>query len=398
MKVFIVGANFGNKGAQSMLFTTIGEIRRRCPEAEFIFAHSQNFPVLNDNFTFKEVFYNCKLIDVKADGSINFRYNNRTRFEETVAAIKNSDLVIDISGFALGNKWGAKSSFNYLNHIKLARSFNVPMILFPQSFGGFEFGDAQTFLDDEISSAMTYPAKIFARERDGFIPLRKKYGLQNVTLHPDLVLSGQNVNPAEIFKIPPKISVSKVLPESCVGIVPNLRSFDLADPWQTLRIFYETINFLLRQKKYVYLFRHSAEDILPCQWLKSLFANEKRVVLWENDFSCFEYDAVCRQFDFLIVGRFHGIVHAYKNNVPCILFGWAVKYRELAQLMYQSQYIFDITAPNVDIREIFSAIRDMADNVKLNKKILRERLAQVQRRSSCFDEAVKILNAGRLSQ
>ncbi|PUU98125.1 hypothetical protein DCD76_18895, partial [Acinetobacter baumannii] len=84
-------------------------------------------------------------------------------------------------------------------------------------------------------------------------------------------------------------------------------------------------------------------------------------------------------------------VHAYKNNVPCILFGWAVKYRELAQLMYQQRYIFDITAPNLDTRNILSAIRDMENNAELNRKILRERLAQVQANSSCFDAAIKIL-------
>ena len=140
------------------------------------------------------------------------------------------------------------------------------------------------------------------------------------------------------------------------------------------------------------MFRHSHEDIEPCAWLKSLFAEDGRVVLWENDFSCFEYDAVCRQFDFLIVGRFHGAVHAYRNNVPCLLMGWAVKYKELAQLMYQSQYVFDLAAPTLDVRKIFSAIRDMDDNLALNKKILRERLAQIQTGGSCFSAVTKILD------
>lgn len=107
-----------------------------------------------------------------------------------------------------------------------------------------------------------------------------------------------------------------------------------------------------------------------------MFAEDRRVVLWENNFSCFEYDAVCRQFDFLIVGRFHGIVHAYRNNIPCLLMGWAVKYKELAQLMYQSQYVFDLAAPPVDVRKIFSAIRDIEDNLEPNKKILRGHVSQ----------------------
>lgn len=391
MKIFVTGANFTNKGAQSMLFTTVSEIRRRYPDAEIFFAHADNFPALNGKFNFTEIYYHKHMFEVSENEIVCRSSVPKSVIEQTFDAIKDSDLIIDISGFSLGRKWGVKTSLGYLNTIKVAQALRVPIILFPQSFGDFEFGEAQKLLDAEIKSVMTYPEKIFARERDGYIPLVEHYGLKNVSLHPDLVLSAPNVELADIYKTAPKISVPKVAEDSCVGVVPNIRSFDKGNPWQTLQVFYETINFLLREKKHVYLFRHSREDIVPCKWLKALFADEGRVTLWENDFSCFEYDKVCRQFEFLIVGRFHGIVHAYKNNVPCILFGWAVKYRELAQLMYQQRYIFDITAPNLDTRNILSAIRDMENNAELNRKILRERLAQVQANSSCFDAAIKIL-------
>ena len=318
--------------------------------------------------------------------------------EETVQTIKTADLVIDISGFALGSKWGAALSLATLNNIKIARLFDVPIILMPQSFGPFDFGEEQKIMDAEIKNALTYPEEIFARESDGFFSLRNKYGLENVSLHPDLVLSSSSVKLSDVYKTVPKISVPKVLPASCVGVVPNMRSFDRGNPWQTLQAYYEIINFLLKEGKLVYLFRHSFEDIIPCSWLKSLFAKDGRVIFWQNDFSCFEYDAVCRQFDFMIVGRFHGIVHAYRNNIPCLLMGWAVKYRELAQLMYQSQYIFDLAAPALDMQAIFAAIRDMENNLALNKKILRERLDKVQADSSCFDAVTEILDKeGRLA-
>ena len=394
MNVIIVGANFGNKGAQSMLFTTVAQVRRKYPDARIFFAHANKSPCLNDAFSFEEIYYNKHNVKVSADEITIVPPQNMswTSLQRTVQTFRAADLIIDVSGFALGSKWGAKSSLAYLNTIKLVRALNVPMILMPQSFGSFEFGDAQNFMDAQIADTLTYPEKIFAREVDGLIPLREKYGLKNVSLHPDIVLSSEAVKPADVYKVPPKISVPKVLPTSCVGVVPNLRSFDRGNPWQTLQVFYEIVNFLLKSGKLVYLFRHSIEDIKPCTWLKSLFADDGRVVLWQNDFTCFEYDEVCRQFDFLIVGRFHGIVHAYRNNVPCLMLGWAVKYRELAQLMYQSQYVFDIAAPNVDMREIFSAIRDLSDNLASNKKILRERLAQIQRGSSCFSAVEDILN------
>ena len=407
MKVIITGANFGNKGAQSMLFTTVAFLRKKYPDAKIFFAHANKTPVLNENFLFDEVYYSNDLLEIPF-GSEDLTPKKSVQGvswyspQKTLDAIKDADLVIDISGFALGSKWGKNSALKFLNKIRGMRALNVPIILLPQSFGPFGFGKDQADIDARLKDAMPYPVKIFAREYDGFLPLRDKYGLENVSLHPDLVLSSPPIKASDIYKVPPKISVPKVLNASCVGVVPNLRSFDRpgVSPWRTLQVYYEIINFLLKEGKIVYLFRHSMEDIKPCRWLKSLFAEDGRVVLWENNFSCFEYDAVCRQFDFLIVGRFHGIVHAYRNNVPCLLMGWAVKYKELAQLMYQSQYVFDLAASSVDVRKIFTAIRDMEDNLSLNKKTLRERLAQVQEGGSCFSAVTEILDkvAGRLSK
>ena len=395
MKVVIVGANFHNKGAQSMLFTIVATLRRNYPNVKIFFAHWHNSPCLNENFLFDEIYYTRQLFKVSSNKiSISPPPPNAWySIQKTFQTIRDADLIIDISGFALGSKWGINRSLAYLNSVKVARAFNVPIILMPQSFGPFNFGEMQKVIDEEIISTLNYPKKIFAREYDGLIPLRQKYGLENVSIHPDLVLASPSVNPNDIFKTPPKFSVPKVLPESCVGMVPNLRSFDRSgNSWQTLQAFYEIINFLLKEGKLVYLFRHSVEDITPCRWLKSLFADDVRVILWENDFSCFEYDEVCRQFDFMIVGRFHGIVHAYKNNVPCLLMGWAVKYQELASLMYQSQYIFDLSAKEINMREIFSAIHDMENNLDLNKKILSERLKQIQQSCSCFSAVNKILD------
>lgn len=393
MKTVIVGASFDNKGAQSMLFTTVAALRRAYPDVKIFFAHSNAAPGLNGKFLFEEIYYSKWRFEINADNiGINPPGTPWGSLEETVQTIREADLLIDVSGFGLGSKRGVRDSFAYLNNIKIARAFNVPIILMPQSFGPFDFGDYQNVMDAEIKNTLAYPEKIFAREYDGFFALSERYGFDNLDLQPDLVLASPKVKPADIYKTVPTISVPKVLEAPCVGIVPNLRGFDKGNPWQTLQAYYEMINFLLKEGKLVYLFRHSEEDLTPCTWLKALFAQDGRVVLWENDFSCFEYDAVCQQFDFLIVGRFHGIVHAYRNNIPCLLMGWAVKYRELAQLMYQSRYIFDLSAPDLDVRKIFSAIRDMEDNLTFNKKILRERLAQVQADAACFDAVTKILD------
>ena len=99
-----------------------------------------------------------------------------------------------MSGFALGSKWGEKKSAAYLNVIEVARELGIPIILFPQSFGPFEFGASQEIFDARIKSLMTYPKKIFAREHDGYLSLHDEYGLKNVVFHPDLVLASDKIS------------------------------------------------------------------------------------------------------------------------------------------------------------------------------------------------------------
>ena len=60
-RVLITGANFGNKGAQSMLFTVVSEIRKNFPDAEIFFAHV-NKDSIGEEFQFKEIFF-CFWID-----------------------------------------------------------------------------------------------------------------------------------------------------------------------------------------------------------------------------------------------------------------------------------------------------------------------------------------------
>lgn len=238
MQIFITGANFGNKGAQSMLFTTISAIRQHYPDAKIFFAHGNKTPVLKGNFSFDEIYWKRNLFKVSAEGiELPTAPTPWSSAEETFAALKSSDLIIDISGFALGSKWGEKHSATYLNAVEVARELDIPIILFPQSFGPFDFGRAQDELDARIKSTLTYPKKIFARERDGYQSLRDNYGLKNVVLHPDLVLASDKTNPADIYKVAPKISVPEVAGSSCVGVAPNMRSFDKGNSWQTLQIF-----------------------------------------------------------------------------------------------------------------------------------------------------------------
>ena len=76
--------------------------------------------------------------------------------------------------------------------------------------------------------------------------------------------------------------------------------------------------------------------------LKAHFDAIEAVILLEQDFSCLEFNELVQKFRYLVASRFHSIVHAYKNGVPCIAMGWATKYHDLLKLFGQEQYVFDV--------------------------------------------------------
>lgn len=54
-RVLVVGANFNNKGAQSMLFITADEIKKRNPKSDVYYAGCEVFD--ENKYAFHEVFY-----------------------------------------------------------------------------------------------------------------------------------------------------------------------------------------------------------------------------------------------------------------------------------------------------------------------------------------------------
>ena len=133
---------------------------------------------------------------------------------------------------------------------------------------------------------------------------------------------------------------------------------------------------------YVVIFHHSQDDQEICIMLKKLFPNEN-LHLEKRNFSCIEYDEYVRKFDFIICSRFHGLVHAYRNNIPGIALGWAVKYKELTQLMGQINYSFDITE-NIRNKDVLEAIEKMENSYLIEKEIIERKLEQIQE-NNCFE-------------
>lgn len=398
-KILIVGANFNNKGAQSMLFVTVDELKKRIPDCDIYFATTE---ILDEsNLNFKRLYYSDDAKQIALESKrrvliilksiikdcIKFLLGRRNGLwmQNVVSEIMPEvNLLIDVSGFNLGDKWSDKIHEDFFDNIRLAKKFNIPMFLMPQSFGAFDYSDDRQYLIKEMKELLTYPKVIFAREEQGYNLLKEQIGLDNVVLSTDLVLQNKGITFNNLFKKELQMNVMTLKTNDNVAVIPNKQCFDHGREALVLDVYKQIIEILLKNNKTVYLMRHSKEDLECCKKIRRLFQKTDNVRILENDFSCIEYDEMVSQFDFIVCSRYHGIVHSFKRFVPCIILGWEIKYISLAKLLKQDEFVFDITADVINNDAICDAVEKMILGYKIQRETIKSCVEKIQQ-DNCFE-------------
>lgn len=385
-KIIITGGELQNKGAQSMVFICVSELRKRFPNHEiFVMTDYCTDFELEDFYTFHIRKFGT-VIDIIRKENIkqNLYYLVKGYDKESNRKQKeffcDVDLMIDISGYGLGDVWNKNDVKHYLYRIECAKYFGIKVYLLPQSFGPFETFDKS--LLKRTKKALEYASTIYAREQQGYNLLTQKIGLKNVKKENDIVLNSKSIDLNLVYKCVPRISQFDIKSNS-VAIIPNARNSRVSSESILLECYRILINKLLEHNKNVYILRHSNMDVDICNKIYNMFS-ETNVVLFKNELSCIEFGSVVEKFDFVIASRFHSVVHSYKNSVPCLTLGWAIKYLELHKLFHQEKYCFDVR-DNLDISKLSNATEYLMNNYSKEKEIIFKELKEVQKHN-IFDD------------
>ncbi len=378
--ILISGGGLDNKGAQAMLFILVSELKRRFPKKKIIVLSRQDSLKLNeekDIYDFKIVSDSTYAILDNLGGINRFiakiKGVNSEESKNLDYYFSHSDMLCDISGFALSSKRPLIRNYKYLATIKYAKKYKVPVYIFPQSFGPFEYTGIKKFIIDFlIRETLKYPKVIYVREKEGFCILKNRYHLKNIIKSFDMVLMNKTYDIKNIYKKVPDLCLNCFDNHGKnVAIVPNVRLLDTQDFVKIKNLYKSIIQELLKKGRKVYIIRHSTEDLEMCRNIKEGF--NENVFLIENDFNCIEYDKIVSSFNYIIGSRYHAIVHALKNGVPCIALGWAEKYVELLSIFGQEEFVFDISA-DIDEKRILNAIEKIdRDYKELNALIITRR-------------------------
>ena len=100
----------------------------------------------------------------------------------------------------------------------------------------------------------------------------------------------------------------------------------------------------------------------------------------EQEFSCLEFNELVKLFDYLVASRFHSVVHAFKNGIPCITLGWAKKYEVLLEQFGQADYLFDVRK-DLTKESLVQAMERMEQSWSKESVKIRENLAAVQEKN-----------------
>jgi len=377
--IIITGGGLSNKGAQAMLFTAIDEAKKRFPYSNIIVLSDGDYKNKNNldgkyKFSFKpDIFKYFFSMGIYS----KLKNISSEEINEARNILKDTGIMINVSGYALGSNWGLKKQLYYLSNIRVAKRYGIRVYLMPQSFGPFKYKSIMSVLMKKlIKFSLEKCDVIYAREKESFDELTQNFKLTNVILSPDLVIRNKEINYHNVFEQIPE-TITEPIKQNSIAIIPNMKNFEFGNKDEVISLYRKAIDSALNHGMNVYLIRHSSEDVIACNILNELYPDNSHVIFLAKDYSSIEFNEIVKNMNFVVASRYHSIVHAYKNKIPCIAIGWATKYYELLRIFKQEAYISDVRRESNN-KSLENTFEKMLDRYVDESRVIGDVLIDVQ--------------------
>lgn len=387
-KIMIVGANFDDKGSQAKLFIVIDKLRQRFDDCEFFYAHNgEQFE--ESIYRFSKILYTKKVQSqiLKANPLTNitklFHKKDENVATDTTDLIPKMDLIIDVSDHVLVDESSMSDIEFYLDNIKLAKKYKIPIILMPQSFGPFKFNHENMHILGEMKDILFYPKAIFTREQDGYDELMGYFGLDNIRRATDMILPNEEFNISNVLTKFYRPEIPEIPDGNNVAIIPNARCFNKKYNEHSMDLYHKLFEELQSARKNVYIFAQSTSDLEACKNLYNAYGYFENLHLIEDEMDCVELNMFMKKFEVVISSRYLACVQAYRNFIPVLLLGTGVKYKELTELLGQEKLYYDILSENCNNYDVVDALHDLLSDEDIAKTRIQTRMLNIQT-NSCF--------------
>lgn len=378
IRVIVHGAGFSNKGAEAMLKTVQTELMRRLAQVEFLLwrCREGDYQVAQkDGFTplplpFESGHSLFRLLPRRIEVLLWCLYeigrardlrqlqslcNRKALFARACGdylerAIQGFDAYIDISGFAYGDAWGM-GFFRSSRILKeYCRRHSKPAIYLPQSWGTFEDPQVRAALRGLLSGSLTH---FYSRDTHSSRCLESALGMPDgaVSAFPDIAfrfLGGTAQQGEQLLR-----GMGCAVQRPLIGIAPNMRAYERAAGQGHANAYLQTLvgfaNYCLENYDVDLVLQANEVDIsglrLDDRYLCSLLAasvnRPDRCFFTQEALSAEATKALIGHFQFLVASRYHSLVFALSQGVPCMAIGWSRKYWELFSLFGMGDEVQD---------------------------------------------------------
>jgi polysaccharide pyruvyl transferase WcaK-like protein len=396
MKILVTGLCLSrNLGGPAMGLTLINQLKSRYPKANFIFAiepHEYDFEkkwaevynieiVRRDKLT-SYLTTKFRLREIKSILKLNFKKHKNTILFEKVnneffKAIKESDLIIDMSGIAYVGDGvrGPLEGIRQYSNFYFAKKFGKPFARFIQSFGPFNDFRVRFFAKRELNRLDFVPAR--GKNSAGYCKeivkdKSKVYDFPDsaILLPPaddewtNQYLSKIGFRTKDYIIISPS-SVIYNIPKHIGGSIGenHIESMYLL----THKLLSKNFNILFLPHMYSPTKNDCDREICYNIYHKlNLDPSQKsKIKIVHEDIDPMQAKGLIKHSKLAIVSRYHALVAAVSMSVPVITLGWNIKYKDLLDYYDLGEMAIDVRKYNPT--EIYSMI---VKNQKNKEKVL----------------------------
>jgi polysaccharide pyruvyl transferase WcaK-like protein len=293
------------------------------------------------------------------------------------------DAVIDASGFAFSDQWGPGAARGLLEKMRSPDYRDKPLILLPQALGPFAHPEVARACRELFQRA----SLICARDRQSFAMVEQLGFGSKLRQYPDFTLS---VAPLELP--PGSLPVG-----SFVAVVPNARMLDKTDAGDNyLRLLEVACREIAARGSEVLFVQHDAdEDIKVVEAIRSA-TGRNWPVYRHADPRVLKH--VLGRADFVVGSRFHALVSALSQGVPCLGLGWSHKYDELFAEFDCAELLLDPAAGSDDMERLVAGLLCSEQRATLGRRIAQAGARLKERNREMWSEVCALLRSqARLS-
>lgn len=393
LNVFIVGANFVNKGAEAMLITVMQHFTKMYENINF-FMWCKYFEVeLAQSLGITPIYIPRRELRIK---SLVLRiygklykifmgkalpYVDLQEYNRIFKYIGNLDYVIDISGFAYGDVWGTSMATNML---KLMRKSPASKFIFmPQAWGPFSIQRSNSVFKEMLKNAYVFYARDeYSRNALGAL---LSAPVESIKISNDIVFSLDG----KIILQPDLEQVVKSSGKRVIGVSPNMRIYErtggVAKENQYYKSLLDICKFIMVEVDAIIVLIPNAikperkgypDDRYLCDLLFEDLDNSGECIKFDEYKSAFEIRSIISILDLLIGSRYHALVFAFSMGVPSIALSWSHKYKELFRLFEMEELVVEReNYGNIDL--IKGKITEILKNHEFYKTMINNRAPEL---------------------